>query len=114
MYRCPLIVEAILKDADQPLWILVGQGMQKDAIDQTKDGSIGSDADRQREDCRDREAGPPNKASDRVPAVGYEIFEPGQATLVAQRLHRLCDSSNLDPGRAQSTLGRVATAPRVL
>ena len=58
-----------MEHADQPLGAFVGQRLEDDGIDYGENRRVGADAQRQRQQCNDREARRTGKASKTVANV---------------------------------------------
>ena len=70
-------------DRDQLLGLLVGQRREQDGVDDTEDGAVDADAERQCGDARDGEGAVTAEAADGIAGVLDQRFERRQSSAIA-------------------------------
>ena len=93
----------------ETLGLAYRQHAEKRLIDQRKDSGIGADSEGEREHGGRCKAGAALQRAQAVAHVARDVLEPGQASLVANRIHRLRAASGLNP-RDPHRFVRIASA----
>jgi hypothetical protein len=90
----PALIDAFVH-ADEPRGILEGQGPQQDGFDDAENCGVGSDAEGKGEDCHHAETGALRQHAKAETEVLCQVFEEGEATLVAVVLFCLFNAAKL-------------------
>ena len=70
-------LDLLVVDRDQPIGVVEGQGPEEHRVHDAEDGGVGSDAERQRDDRDEREAGSLDEGAPGDPEVGEESGHGG-------------------------------------
>src|SRR6185436_5973823 len=108
-----LAAPAVREQLDQAFGLPHGQGLQHRRIDQAEDGGIRADAESQRGDRGDREAGALPEDAGGVPDVLDKVLEEARAAHVAALLLHLIEAAELEAG-APARAGLVHARPHVV
>jgi hypothetical protein len=110
----PAVVGAGRTDRDDCAGLTNGKRTQNRGVGQAEDRAVRADAKRQGQDGDRGEQRAAAQQSYRMTRVAQEILEPGQAALVAQRVHRLRHPAGTDPCGPDRARPGVAAPSRVL
>ena len=95
----------MLDDQREAVRLRERQGTVEQGVDDGKDGGIGADADRQREDGGGRERRRRDECADRVAKILREVVDRAAPVFVARRLAPLLRSAERDSARADRDRG---------
>src|SRR5271168_1499837 len=97
--ECVVVAAIVLvSNAIEARWVGHRQRAQQNAVDQSKDRRVRTDAEGQREDRREREAGRVAELAQSIADVLSQHFKKRQSALSAIRLRDLGDSAEVAQG----------------